>query len=54
MSNIENITNFIGNILSVATVVSLMISMDPWMILVSLIGIVANILFTPLLNKFRI
>ena len=51
VSNIENITNFIGNILSVATVVSLMISMDPWMILVSLIGIVANILFTPFLNK---
>lgn len=47
----DTISNFIGNVLSIATVITLMATIDPIMIIISVVSIIANLLITPNINK---
>jgi ATP-binding cassette subfamily B protein len=47
----DTISSFLGNILSIATVITLMAAIDPIIIIISFVSIIANLLITPNINK---
>jgi ATP-binding cassette subfamily B protein len=51
VSLLNILSNFLGNMMAVSTIIGLMASMDPAMIAISLIGVIANLIINPWLNK---
>lgn len=47
----DNISKFLGNILSISTIITLMFSLDSFMIIISFISIIANLCISPILKK---
>ncbi len=45
------ICSFVGNLCSLGIIITLMIRIGPMMVLVSLIGVVTNLVMTPIMNK---
>lgn len=47
----DNLCNFLGNILSIVTVITLIVKINPIMIIISLVSVIVSLIVTPIINK---